>query len=268
MGDPSGWRTAVTMIDAPNERRVVHDRLHTFLLDEAVDADSVADAADIVVRRTYFLLHRANDVDPTSFVGDVLPRFLRRLDVDSEHELLDSSGRVEGRIDWSKTMKARSAAGGDNSRFVSRAVRRRVDNPANQLVRFVAEEIVECCRAVPQLLLAGSCLVGERFGGNDVPIGEHVSWIELEMERHLAHRRFRDVRRPSFVDGLALDGAERSRNHDHALAAVLYRRWHAAIVESGSQGVAACGRRALPLPPTLDGDGERWVRLAAAAIRG
>ena len=218
-------------------------------------------------RTTYFLLHRHDKVDSQSFVTEVLERLLQQLNCRMERETIVYEGRVRGKILWPATLKSRYTGDYDPTRYVCLDARRRFDTPQNQLLRYVVETLWRCLRRVPEVMRAGRCFYPHSGRTDLETIGDRLAEMEGTLHRLRGHVRLREVELLSHVTPEHVYRAETSKMEEYGLAAELYRRYDAAVLSRSWDAVVRFSSSVLPLPARCDEEGERWLRLAASALK-
>lgn len=226
-----------------------------------------------VARLSYFLLHRdpgqgtEPGVDTEGFVIDSLARILRQLNSRTEREHIESQGRIRGKIIWPATLKQRYTGGYDPTRFVCRESRRHFDTLENQLLRYLIEAIWQAIPMVPDTIRAGACYHPATNQVSQIGVADRLKKMQDLLLLFRKHGRLQQVSLPDAVTEEQLWQAERSKMAEYGLVARLYRRYQRAMNPGSWDGVIQLGRMVLPLPAQAAGEGEAWLRLAAAVVR-
>ena len=199
------------------------------------------------------------------FITTTLTRLLHQLNRSSEQRQQLFHGQVRGRVQWDATYKARYSGDFDRTIFVCREVHHRYDTPENQLLKYMIEEIEKCIQAIPPVIRSGFCYIPSHSGlelADDISTQHRLERLEGVLRRLHRNVRIREVKTPARIDEFHLLRAETSRLEEYALVAHLYRSYQHIIVQPSWEGLQEIGRTCLPLPASLDGDGERWLELA------
>ncbi len=224
-------------------------------------------------RACYFLLHHdpgqgaepGNDTE--GFVNESLAQILRQLNSRTEREHIETQGRVRGKVIWPATLKQRCTGGYDPTRFVCRESRRQFDTPENQLLRYLIETIWNAISMVPATIRAGNCYHPATKRIVALGTAERLKKMQDLLLLFRKHGRLKQVTLSNTVTDEQLWRAETSKTLEYGLVARLYRRYEKAMHPASWQGVIQLGRMGLPLPARAAGEGEAWLRLAAAVVR-
>ncbi|SDO02941.1 hypothetical protein SAMN05518871_109146 [Psychrobacillus sp. OK028] len=115
----------------------------------------------------YFIL----DEEVEKFIDKTAPSILKRLSKTSLTENKVLRGNIKGKINWSKTLSNRNAAGGDPSIFVCSQRSSIFDLPENRLLLFLLRRIMFIC----------SSLTNSDFEKDETKLGEleeKEKWID------------------------------------------------------------------------------------------
>lgn len=251
------------MISADQQMRVTRAFFHLEL--DADAAPSVGRAAECRMREGWFLLHRTRAGDPTSFVTHTLEQLLRHFSFQTDRVSREYRGRVRGKVAWPETIKRRYTSGHDPTIFVCREVKRDYDTPENQLLRFFLARIEEMVRRVPPVMRGGWCFYPGALDDAGASIDDDLQPMRAALARLHRDARIRSISLPAKITERHLVRTESSKLEAYAVLAELFRRYRACVHGRTWDGIGRLARVMLPLPEQPDGEGEPWVRFAAAA---
>ena len=237
------------MIPADQQMRVTRAFFHLELDPDA--ALRVSRSAERRMRETWFLLHRTRAGDPTSFLTHTLDRLLRHISFQTDRAPREYHGRVRGKVAWPETIKSRYTSGHDPTIFVCREVKWHYDTPENQLLRFFMRD--------------GWCFYPGNLDDAGASIEEDLQPMLGALARLHRDARIRSISPPARITEQHLIRAESSKLEAYAILADLFRRYRACVHGRTWDGISHLARVMLPLPKQPDGEGEPWVRFAAAA---
>ena len=218
------------------------------------------------VAATFFLL----DVDPR---GDVetftvykLGQLLQYLTRRTEQLQVELRGRVRGRVVWPATYKARYTQDYDPSRYVCREVHHQYDTPENQLVRYMAERIAECIKAVPEGLRAGACYFAASQAHRPLVTAVRLGNMRAALNRFRRNVYMQAVSLPPFITEEHQLRADTAALDEYRLAVRLYRQYQKLVASLSWEEMMKVGQRVLPLPHHPAGENDLWLRLGAEIL--
>ncbi len=216
---------------------------------------------------TYFLLgmDRAGGVE--RFVTYHLGRIVQQLSRYTEQKQVAYSGQVRGRVLWSATYKARTTGDVNPHRFICREVERRYDTPENQLVKYVIEKLAEMLYTIPEIVRSGACYFPD--GGLVAPTvtATRLRRMETALNQLRYHVRLREIPLPHEIDAVHLTAAANHRMEEYAELKRVYELYRDLCLQPKWKIFVQVGQQSLPLPGTLQGEGEKWVGIAAAILQ-
>lgn len=151
------------------------------------------------------------------FIEEV-PSILRRMSRSTRQTTVVNRGFVEGRIDWSQTIRHRCVQGSDPTLFVCSPASRIYNLPENQLLKLLLRRIkrlIDRIQVIPKLAETG--IQPEEFlsqDGKETWI-DRLQWINLCVNRHLKHVYMRHVELPKHVTPWMLRRARLARNKSY-----------------------------------------------------
>lgn len=225
------------------------------------------DGAVLAAKTTYFLLDVDGGGDLETLVTRQIDRLLRQLNHVTTQREVEQRGRVRGRIAWPATQRARFTQPGDPGRYVCREVHNWYDRPENQLIKFMLDRVAACLKAVPGPLRAGAAYFPRQGGRAPLPSAERLARIEAALLAMQHSPRLQRISMPHRITNEHLLAAETAPLAEYRALARMYARYQSVVASGGLGGLIGVGRRVLLLPGSAGGQGERWIRLAAALLR-
>lgn len=215
----------------------------------------------------YFLLAMDHTGGVERFVTYHLGRIVQQLSRYTEQKQVVYTGQVRGRVLWSATYKARTTGDVNPHRFICREVERRYDTPENQLVKYVIEKLAEMLYAIPDLVRRGACYFPA--DGLVIPAltATRLRRMETALNQLRFHVRLREIPLPHEIDTVHLTAAANHRMEEYAELKRVYELYRNLCLQPDWNTFVQVGQQSLPLPGTLQGDGEKWVRVAAALLQ-
>ncbi len=214
----------------------------------------------------YFLLAMDRTGGVERFVTYHLGRIVQQLSRYTEQKEVAYSGQVRGRVLWSSTLKARTSGDINPYRFVCREVLRRYDTPENQLVKYTIEAIYQTLHAIPEIVRTGACY----FPAGDLLLptltATRLRRMETTMNSLRYHVRLRDITLPPRIEAEHLHAAANNRMEEYNELVRVYKLYHTLCLQPQWASFVQVGRASLPLPGAGDGEGEKWVQVAAAIL--
>jgi hypothetical protein len=180
------------------------------------------------------------------FVLQSAPVLVQQLNRSTQPTRVVLRDRVRGRIDWTATYKSRYASDLHPGVFVCQQIRRDMDRPENQLLKYVLARVRHCLdNALPRLQSWDAW--GPAFLSNDgrpTPIVSYLADLAHRVRRLFAHIHLRDVALPDAIDARHLSAARSAKNplytdvvavyedYVHLVQEPDWRRWSAAFLET------------------------------------
>jgi hypothetical protein len=201
-----------------------------------------------------FLLYRPRDTGSACahrFLFHIAPVLLHQLSRTTKPQRVVLHGRIQGKVDWSSTYKARYSEDANPTVFVCQQSRRRFDRPENQLFRFLLHHIQLCLDRV------SSSLRGWQAWGRGLCTPDGQPLVVADSLARLAHRvhvfsshiYLREVGLPATIGGQHVLAARTSKTELYAEVANLYDLYQAVVGAPDWAQWATVLRETLPLPP-------------------
>jgi hypothetical protein len=202
---------------------------------------------------------------PVPFVTVFLNRLLQELTRIGEPRQLQTNDRVVGRVQWSATLKARGACGGNPSTYICRETWHHFDTLENQLLKRLTQELQRSLAVLPDFMLDGQTLVR-------TPRGQ--IWLETAvlqrigpvLDRALRHPQLLMVSQPPVVTGKHLERAFHASNSQYSPVARLYMRFQEFCSPPVWPQMVIAARQAFLLPARLNARSELWLEAGAALL--
>jgi hypothetical protein len=258
------------MPDRLNRLEVLESLLRRYLELGRADFSAWGQEPDFPTAATYFVLDLAAGQGVEPFVTFTLGRLLQQLSRTTLQLQAEYHGQVRGRVLWEATHKARYTESYDPNLFVCREVHQRYDTPENQLLKYMLLVIDECLKAVPPEIRQGNCYLPQRKPGGFTAGLETINRLgSMEATIHRLQRSVRliEIEAPSAINEYHLLRARTSRLEEYAEVAFLYDQYKRLVLQRSWNTLVESGHRVLPLPDSPNGQGERWVGLAATILR-
>jgi hypothetical protein len=221
-----------------------------------------------VASATFFLLDVHSEWDVERFSVHTLRGLLQGLSRRTEQLQVEYQGRVRGRIAWPATYKARYGQDFDPSRYVCREVRHQYDTPENQLLKYLAERIDGCLKAVPAVLRSGVCYFSlsevDRPRMTAVRLGD----IEAAISQFRRNVYMREVTLPQEITDIHLVRARTAKMDEYRTVAEFYDRYQKVVATPSYKRITEIGKRMIPLPSRTGIDADRWLKLGADILSG
>jgi hypothetical protein len=214
----------------------------------------------------YFLLAMDRTGGVERFVTYHLGRIVQQLSRYTEQKEVAYSGQVRGRVLWSSTFKTRTTGDVNPYRFICREVERRYDTLENQLVKYVIEALAKTLHDIPEIVRRGACYFPA--GGLVAPTltATRLRRMETALNHLRYHVRLREIPLPTKISSEHLTAAANNRMEEYSELVHVYQQYHALCLQPQWDSFVQVGRASLPLPGTGDGEGEKWVQVAAAIL--
>jgi hypothetical protein len=217
---------------------------------------------------TFFLLDVEPDGGVERFMTHTVNRLLQHLLHRTEQHLVESKGRVRGKIIWPATYKARYGQDYDPARMVSRAVRYEFDIPENQLFKGVVERIQSSLLAVPAALRNGVCYRPHPEDQNTRAVALRLSNIEAGLKQVRRSVYLQAITLPPQINDMHLQRAAVADLDEYRHLVRLYQHHEMLVTRPSPALLSAASKRILPLPAQLEPGSEPWLRLSAQLLRG
>ena len=206
-------------------------------------------------------LSALSGVDP--FIQHTLPRLLQQLSHSTDQHPVQYHAQVRGRILWNATYKARLSEEYDPAKFVCAEVRQRYDNPENQLLKYLLEQIEKEIKAIPQTIRDGRCILPQGEERLPEDASRRLEALETAILRLKRNVRLREITSPDEINERHKLRAGTSRTEEYSNAVELYYQYERMVLRPSWHSLAAAARHILPLPARLDETTRSWVDLAA-----
>lgn len=227
--------------------------------------------SDTVVRRglcaAYFLSDTRRNLDVAVFLIQTVPMLLRRLHRTTQHQRVEYTGQIRGRVDWPATYKARYCDDYNPALYVCRQPERRDDTPENQLLKYMLLSIKRLVADVPDVLLEAECW-SSKAAGEPGWLAARTKILEHRLRAALTHIRLREVEPPPVITPRHLLRARTSKTELYGLVAQLYDQYKQVVLCYRWERIGPIFRQTLLLPPSGDAQGDRLLRLAAIGLLG
>jgi hypothetical protein len=215
----------------------------------------------------YFLSDTRRRLDVAVFLIETVPMLLRRLHRTVQHQRVEYTGQIRGRVDWQATYKARYRDDYNPTLYVCRRPERRDDTPENQLLKYMLLAIERLLADVPEALRRAECWSLKTMGEKDW-LAARVKTLEHRLRVSLAHIRLREVEPPPAITPRHLLRARTSKTELYGLVALLYEQYREVVLRHRWERVRPIFRRTLLLPAPETPQGDLFLRLAAAGLLG
>lgn len=198
-----------------------------------------------------------------TFIHHTLARLLLQLSHSTEQHPVQYHAQVRGRILWNATYKARFAEEYNPTIYVCAQVRQRYDNPENQLLKYLLEQIETGLKSIPSFIHTGTCYLPDGEQRLPQSIARRLEALETTIHRLKRSARLREIETPHEINERHLLRAQTSRTEEYNDAAELYFLYKRLALQPSWQSLAVTARRILPLPAVLDPATRPWIDLAA-----
>jgi len=181
-----------------------------------------------------FLLHDFAEASKTSlhgFIFDTAPILLQQLSRDTRRVRVTYHGRVQGRIDWPGTQKARLSGDSDPTQFVCRQTERAFDRPENRLLKFLLDRVQKCLDSARPALHDWHAWgrVCRQLPGEPVDLDAYFDGLGHRVRILNAHICLRDVHLPTAVQSRHLAAARSAKDRRYAIVADLVELYQSLV---------------------------------------
>ena len=201
-----------------------------------------------------FLLHDSAEAQNTSvprFLFETAPTLLQQLSRDTRRVRVTFRGRVQGRIDWPGTHKARLSGNGDPTLFVCLQTERAFDRPENRLLKFLLDRVQKCLDSARPALHdwhAWGRVCRRRLHGEPLDLDAYFDGLGQRVRTLNAHICLRDVQLPAAMQDQHVAAARSAKNHRYAIVADLAELYQAVVGAPDWDAWAQNLGATLPLP--------------------
>jgi hypothetical protein len=213
----------------------------------------------------YFLSDTRRKLDVAAFLIETVPMLLRRLHRTVQHQRVEYTGQIRGRVDWQATYKARYRDDYNPILYVCRQPQRRDDTPENQLLKYMLLAIERLVSDVPEALRCAECWSPET-AGEKAWLEARVKTLEHRLRASLAHIRLREVEPPPAITPRHLLRARTSKTELYGQVALLYDQYKEVVLRYRWERVQPIFRRTLLLPAPETPQGDLFLRLTAVGL--